>query len=763
MKKTITQFSSTFNKCMALILGNGVKALLICLACGLMPSIVKADTPIPTSVVSSYDPALHRLTLTVNWTWGSTANDKYVTAAVFADLNGDGISPTYLDNPATYTSGGNPFPAGLSARDEFLGQLAISTIEGTASSSLYPEGDSTDNGIAAQHGFGPSDPRVLFPYGLTGAGTVGDSGTFKLTYDNVFVAPTNICVVLYDVHKGDLDKLSGSHSPRSANPGANTDNSVEDGNKEGTVSCGSLVVLRCAVDKTEASCQSQAAVNASYAAFLASVTASGCNGVLTNNSTGAPSATGGSKTVTFKYTQSGCKNQAAVTTCTATFTVLACNTPSAYNPDINVTYVNVQVPGNVSTNDKVPAGSTYGTPVLNSKPTGSTATINLSSNGSYTFIANTPGVYVYNVPVCSPGQTNNCPTSILTITVLSATDQNPPVANTDIATTKINTAVSIKSLANDRAGNPGGTLNPASVMVVTAPKHGTATVDVATGNITYTPAAGFTGMDTLTYSVCDNNAPALCATAKQIITVYASGVTNTTSASDDYANTSMNTPVSGNVKTNDTDAEGNTQTVNAQTTTVAGKGTLVLNSDGTFTFTPVSGFNGPVSFVYTTCDNGVPQACASATLYITVGAVPDLTPRINLNPNNVIGTSPIEITVQVNELNNVSTNGSTITLYVDKLTSFSNFTFNNAMTTNQAGQPVQNSQFMIDAVSDPNYYVITTNAVFQNGSVRVAFSVKETPGQTKGTTPVNVYLKNGSGGETNFTNNTSYTTLTFSF
>ena len=1064
MKKTITQFISTLNKYMALILRNGLKALFIWLACWLMPSVVKADTPIPTSVMSSYDAVLHRLTLTVQWTWGSTANTKYITAAVFADLNADGISPAYSDNPATYTSGGNAFPAGLSARDEFLGQLAISTIEGTASSSMYPAGDHTDNGIAAQNGFGPLDPRVLFPYGTTGAGTVGSSGTFTLTYDNVFVNPTKICVVMYDVHEGNLNDLSGGHSPRSANPGVNTDNSVQDGNGQGTVSCGSLVVLNCAVNKTETSCQSQAAINASYAAWLASVTASGCNGVLTNNSTGAPSASGGSKTVTFTYTQSGCSNQAAVTTCTATFTVPACPIPPSYNPDINVTYVNVPVPGNVQTNDVVPAGTTYGTPtpIAGNPPAGS---ITMNTNGTYTFVSPNVGVYRYNVPVCVPGQVAPCPTTLLTITVLGPnSNNNPPVANTDIATTMLNTPVTLKSLANDYAGNPGGTLNPASVVVTVNPLHGTTTVNGTNGDVTYTPAAGYSGNDTLTYRVCDNTTPtALCATALQIITIKPAGAPNSTMAADDYVFTSINTAVTGNAMTNDTDPEGNSQSITAQTTTIAGKGTLVLNSNGTFTFTPVSGFSGPVNFpytttdngapaatamatiyvlvspaqsatnpdfnstfvnvpvpgnvstndrvpagttygttptllsspagstpsitmnsngtytfvsnikgvyiynvpvcmpgqvapcpptkltitvldaalvtnnpvanvdiaatrintpvtlkslandaagnpanslvpssvvvtvaplhgtasvnaatgditytpaagytgtdtltyqvcdnqvpakcasanqiitisplngpntteaaddykitalntvatgnvkindndpegntqtvtaqnttiagkgnlvlnangdytftpvtgfsgpvdyVYTTCDNGVPQACAMATLHILVRPIvssPDLTPRITANPNNIIGQSVTEITIQINELKNAPTNGSTITLFVDKLSFFSNFTFNPAQTTNSAAQSVQNSQFSVDATSNPDFYIITTNAVFQNSLRRVAFKVTVNPGQTRGSTPINVFLANGSGGETVFTNNSDFTIITFSF
>ena len=123
----------------------------------------------------------------------------------------------------------------------------------------------------------------------------------------------------------------------------------------------------------------------------------------------------------------------------------------------------------------------------------------------------------------------------------------------------------------------------------------------------------------------------------------------------------------------------------------------------------------------------------------------------------------MEITVQVNELSNIVTNGSVITMFVDKQNFFSNFSFNSAQTVNIAGQLVQNSLFTVDATSNPNFYIITTNAIFQDGNIRLSFYVTETPGQTKGTTPVNVFLENGSGGETNFTNNTSSTTLVFSF
>jgi hypothetical protein len=292
-------------------------------------------------------------------------------------------------------------------------------------------------------------------------------------------------------------------------------------------------------------------------------------------------------------------------------------------PDINATFVNTAVTGNVGTNDIKPAGTTYGTAVAQpgyTNPSASAPTIN--PDGSYSFTPSAVGVYKFLVPMCIPGVVSpNCPLVPLVITVTGPTVYtNNPVANIDRATTPINTAVTLNTLANDKPGNNSPVaLNPASVTVTTAPLHGTTSVNPANGNITYTPNAGYTGFDTLTYQVCDLATPTpRCATAIQIITIEPAASTNTTTASDDYNSTPLNTVVNGNVKTNDNDPQGNTQTVTAQNTTIPGKGTLVLNTDGTYSFTPVSGFSGPVNFPYQTCDNGTPVVCTNATLYILV-------------------------------------------------------------------------------------------------------------------------------------------------
>ena len=423
------------------------------------------------------------------------------------------------------------------------------------------------------------------------------------------------------------------------------------------------------------------------------------------------------------------------------------NISPVLNPDINVTYVNVPVPGNVSTNDKVPAGSTYGTtPTLVSKPSGSTATLTMNSNGSYTFVANTVGVYVYKVPVCSPGQTTNCPTSLLTITVLQKNvTNNPPVANTDIAITDQNTPVTINSLANDRPGNTGGTLNT-SITIVSQPKHGTVTVNTTTGATTYTPATGYVGMDTLTYRVCESPS-GLCATALQIITVQPSNAGNTTGAADDYATTPLNTAVSGNVSLNDIDPEGNAQVVTSQTTTISGKGTLVLNANGSYTFTPVTGFTGPVSFAYTTCDNGMPQACANATLYILVTPAPptpNLTPIIEYLPSITHGIQRIGIVTTVAEIKGVSTSGL-IEVYVARDPKYSIIWDPSA--TVVGGKTVNNSVWTLDT-SNPGFYIFRTTSVIAGGSYsRFGFDVVFNPNASNGSTTITTTIQPNSGGE----------------
>ncbi len=96
-------------------------------------------------------------------------------------------------------------------------------------------------------------------------------------------------------------------------------------------------------------------------------------------------------------------------------------------------------------------------------------------------------------------------------------------------------------------------------------------------------------------------------------------LTNCTDAENDINNTFADTSVSGNVLTNDTDAEGDTQTVTTTTvTTVEGVVVTIDPNTGEYEYTPPAGYVGQDSFEYTVCDDGNPQACDTATVYIEV-------------------------------------------------------------------------------------------------------------------------------------------------
>lgn len=100
--------------------------------------------------------------------------------------------------------------------------------------------------------------------------------------------------------------------------------------------------------------------------------------------------------------------------------------------------------------------------------------------------------------------------SKMAITVIPLED--PPLAAEDRVTTAVGMGVHIDVAAND-FDPEGGAL---AVTFVSTPQHGLAAVNTS-GTVTYTPAPGFSGLDSFTYEVCD--AGGSCATG--LVTVAA--------------------------------------------------------------------------------------------------------------------------------------------------------------------------------------------------------------------------------------------------
>ncbi|MEO0428655.1 MAG: Ig-like domain-containing protein [Pseudomonadota bacterium] len=209
-----------------------------------------------------------------------------------------------------------------------------------------------------------------------------------------------------------------------------------------------------------------------------------------------------------------------------------------------------------------------------------------------------------------------------TITVEVTPVNDPPEANDDSASTAEDTPVDIAVLGNDVDPDGGMLL----VVSNTMPTNGTAEIN-DDGTITYTPDAGFTGEDSFTYTVEEED-EALTDIATVTVTVTGDGggpvdppvdpdppVENTPPvATPDSAETDENNAVTVAVLANDTDDDGDPLTLTGVGS--ASNGTVIANANGTVTYTPALDFVGDDSFSYSISDgNG---GTAQGTVSITV-------------------------------------------------------------------------------------------------------------------------------------------------
>ena len=177
----------------------------------------------------------------------------------------------------------------------------------------------------------------------------------------------------------------------------------------------------------------------------------------------------------------------------------------------------------------------------------------------------------------------------MTVTVTPVNDA--PAASADSASVAEDGTVSIPVLANDTDAD-NDTL---TVSAVTQGTHGSVTIN-PDKIVTYTPAANFNGSDSFTYTISDGHG----GTATASVNVTVTPVNDAPVANADAATTPEDTAVTASVLANDTDLDGHTLSVASVTQGV--KGSVVINPNGTVTYTPNADSNGSDAFTYTASD-----------------------------------------------------------------------------------------------------------------------------------------------------------------
>lgn len=204
-------------------------------------------------------------------------------------------------------------------------------------------------------------------------------------------------------------------------------------------------------------------------------------------------------------------------------------------------------------------------------------------------------------------------------TVTMTVDYDTPTSVSDSAVTIPGQPLVLDVLTNDTDPNA----DPLTIAEVTPPDNGTAVINLD-GTITYTPAPGFVGTDTFTYTACDNFGN--CDTA--IVTVLID--TDTPQASDDVLPALPGQPVTVSPLLNDTDPNGDPLTVTDVTDPA--NGIVVLNPDGTITYTPDDEFNGVETITYTICDSD--GNCDTAAITFDVRTTATVSGTVYLDADN---------------------------------------------------------------------------------------------------------------------------------
>ncbi|HII95692.1 MAG TPA: tandem-95 repeat protein [Candidatus Methanofastidiosum sp.] len=300
---------------------------------------------------------------------------------------------------------------------------------------------------------------------------------------------------------------------------------------------------------------------------------------------------------------------------TVTVTVNAVNDPpttsnGSFNVNEDSTYN-----GSLPVYSDIDGGPTF-TYSIHTQAGHGTATVTNAATGafSYTPTGNYFGgdSFVFQV---SDGR-GGTHTATVTVSVVSEVN-DPPVANDQTRSTNEDTLLTGTATASDVDHDPQDTL---TFSLLSGPAHGGATV-ATNGYYEYLPSANYFGPDSFVFQVSDGRGGVDTGT----ISITVIEVNDPPVANDQYPSTQEDNVLTGTVTASDVDY-GPFDTLVYSVFTPPIHGSLTITTNGGFTYTPDTHYNGPDSFEFLVIDqsNGDPRGGSDTGLVsITVEPVDD--------------------------------------------------------------------------------------------------------------------------------------------
>ena len=241
-------------------------------------------------------------------------------------------------------------------------------------------------------------------------------------------------------------------------------------------------------------------------------------------------------------------------------------------------------------------------------------TLDMNSDGSFTYIP--PDGFVGTDQFryrASDGQDVSDETVV--VLDVAAPLNRAPVASSDIYAASSSQTLTITASEGVLANDSDADGDLLSAELVEEPQFGTLVLN-NDGSFTYTPNEGFAGIDQFRYRASDGRDISEAAFA--VIQVSALENRAPIAAQDLYSasgNGVLSIDEASGILANDSDADGDL--LSAELVEEPQFGTLVLNNDGSFTYTPNEGFAGIDQFRYRASDGQAVSDVAVAAIIVT--------------------------------------------------------------------------------------------------------------------------------------------------